>query len=87
MTPETENSPPVSRWRPSALEWACLVAGLFFCLHYAWVLDDAFVYYRYVDNLLVLGHGLVYNQGEYVEGFTSPLWLLILTLLRLTTAD
>lgn len=87
MTPETETSPPVSRWRPTALEWTCLVAGLFFCLHYAWVLDDAFVYYRYIDNLLVLGHGLVYNQGEYVEGFTSPLWLLLLTLLRLTTAD
>jgi hypothetical protein len=45
-------------------------------------MDDAFVYFRYVDNLLFLKQGLVYNGGEYVEGFSSPLYCLILIALR-----
>ena len=64
--------------RPTPLEWLCLAAGLFLTLRYAWFLDDAFVYYRYVDNLLFLGRGLVFNEGEYVEGCSSPAWTLLL---------
>jgi len=45
-------------------------------------MDDAFVYFRYVDNVLFLKQGLVYNGGEYVEGFSSPLYCLILIALR-----
>ena len=37
--------------------------------------DDAYISYRYARNL-VLGHGLVFNVGEYVEGFTNLLWTL-----------
>jgi len=51
-------------------------------LHYAWILDDAFVYFRYVDHWVLLDAGLVYNRGEYVEGFTSPFWILVLGALR-----
>jgi len=69
-----------SLWRlPSASEWVCLAAGSFLIVHYAWLMDDAFVYFRYVDNFLFLKLGLVYNAGEYVEGFSSPLWLILLT--------
>jgi hypothetical protein len=68
--------------RPSLTEWLCLVAGLFLVQHYAWLYDDAFVYFRYVDNLIHLDYGLVYNQGEYAEGYSSPLWALILIVLR-----
>jgi hypothetical protein len=50
-------------------------------------MDDAFVYFRYADNLLFLNLGLVYNQGEFVEGFSSPLWMLLLTGLRATGAN
>ena len=39
--------------------------------------DDAYIAMRYARNL-VEGRGLVYNPGERVEGFTSPLWVLIL---------
>jgi hypothetical protein len=70
--------------RPSAVEIACLVAGLGLTLTYAWLLDDAYIYFKYVDNWLFLGRGLVYNPGEYAEGFTSPLWLLLLAALRRT---
>jgi hypothetical protein len=45
-------------------------------------MDDAYVYFRYVDNWVFLGHGLVYNRGEFVEGFSSPLWALLLSGLR-----
>ncbi len=73
--------------RPGPIEWICLAAGLFLSLQYAWVMDDAYVYFRYIENLLVLDYGLVYNHGEYVEGFSSPLWLLLLTALRATGLD
>jgi 4-amino-4-deoxy-L-arabinose transferase-like glycosyltransferase len=41
--------------------------------------DDSFIFYRYAENL-ANGHGLVYNPGEFVEGFSSVLWTLILAL-------
>jgi len=39
-------------------------------------IDDAYISYRYARNLAD-GLGLVYNAGEYVEGFTNPLWTLL----------
>jgi arabinofuranosyltransferase len=41
--------------------------------------DDAFIFFRYAENALS-GQGLVFNPGERVEGFSSPLWLLLLVL-------
>jgi arabinofuranosyltransferase len=41
--------------------------------------DDSFIFYRYAANL-VSGHGLVFNPGEYVEGYSSILWTLLLSL-------
>jgi hypothetical protein len=37
--------------------------------------DDAMVSMRYAWNL-AHGHGAVWNPGEYVEGYTNPLWML-----------
>src|SRR5262245_41645901 len=42
-----------------------------------WVGDDAFITLRVVDNFL-RGLGLVWNGGERVQVFTSPLWTLLL---------
>jgi len=44
-----------------------------------WTLDDAFITFRYSENW-VLGHGPVYNPGEYVEGYTTFLWMALLAL-------
>jgi len=44
--------------RPTAIEWLCLAASLLLSLQYSWLLDDAFIYFRYVDNLVHLGRGL-----------------------------
>lgn len=68
--------------RPTVVEWVLLALGLVLVIQYAWILDDAYVYFRYVDNFVHYDFGWVYNEGEFVEGYTSPLWLLILTALR-----
>ena len=60
------------------LPWLALLAWL---TSVAWFLtDDAFISFRYVRNLLE-GHGLVFNPGEYVEGYTNFLWILELAAL------
>ena len=41
--------------------------------------DDGAIFFRYADNLAA-GHGPVWNIGEPVEGFSSPLWLLLLSM-------
>ena len=47
----------------------------------SWFLvEDAFISFRYVRNLLD-GHGLVFNRGERVEGYSNFLWVLELALL------
>ncbi|MCB9796847.1 MAG: hypothetical protein H6741_29450 [Alphaproteobacteria bacterium] len=38
--------------------------------------DDAWISFRYARNL-VEGHGLVWNPGERVEGYTNFLWVLL----------
>ncbi len=61
-----------------SLLWLALLAWL---TSVAWFLtDDAFISFRYVRNLLE-GHGLVFNPGEYVEGYTNFLWILELAAL------
>ena len=57
----------------SFLPWLALLGWL---SSVAWFLtDDAFISFRYTRNLLD-GHGLVFNPGEYVEGYTNFLWIL-----------
>ncbi len=41
--------------------------------------DDAFISYRYAGNL-VEGHGLVWNPGERVEGYSNFLWTLLVAI-------
>ena len=73
--------------RPTIVEWVLLAFGLVLTIQYAWILDDAYVYFRYVDNLVYYDFGWVYNEGEYVEGYTSALWQLILTFFRFLGVD
>ncbi|MBD3349412.1 MAG: hypothetical protein GF400_09500 [Candidatus Eisenbacteria bacterium] len=76
-----------TRLRPALTEILAVVVGLALVLRYAWLMDDAYVYFRYVDNLVIGGEGLVWNPGEYVEGFSSPLWALLLALVRSLRLD
>lgn len=59
-----------------------LAEGLLYvvCAIAAWIVrflqDDAFITYRYARNL-ARGNGLVFNEGEKVEGYTNFLWTLM----------
>lgn len=44
--------------------------------------DDAYITFRYAANYTA-GHGLVYNIGEHVEGYTNFLWTILMVLGRL----
>ena len=45
--------------------------------HWAFTVDDAYISFRYARNL-VEGHGLVFNEGERVEGYSNFLWVLLI---------
>lgn len=52
-----------------------------YCLFLSWSfwfqnVDDAYISYRYGKNLMN-GNGMVYNTGEYVEGYTNFLWTVV----------
>ncbi len=70
------------RWRGLA-RWAALGVTCAVALAWAWglrwIADDAFISFRYARNL-VDGHGLVFNPGELVEGYTNFLWTALIAL-------
>ncbi|WP_437876708.1 hypothetical protein [Sorangium sp. So ce513] len=43
----------------------------------SFTIDDAYISYRYARNL-ARGLGLVYNEGERIEGYTNFLWTVLL---------
>lgn len=45
-------------------------------------LDDALIYLRYIENAIA-GRGLVYNDGVYFNGLTSPLFSYLVLVLAL----
>jgi arabinofuranosyltransferase len=49
-----------------------LFHGIFY-FHYT--ADDAYITYRYASNF-AHGHGLVWNLGQWVEGYTDFIWVL-----------
>lgn len=56
-----------------SLPWLALLGWL--SSHWWTVRSDAFISFRYARNLIE-GHGLVFNPGEYVEGYSNFLWVL-----------
>lgn len=48
--------------------------------------DDAYISFRYLD-MLRRGHGLVYNPGEIVEGYSNLLWMILLMPAAFARAD
>ena len=53
--------------------WIALLGYLAYTSRF--LTDDAFISFRYARNLLE-GHGLVWNPGERVEGYSNFLWVL-----------
>jgi arabinofuranosyltransferase len=48
-----------------------------FIVHRAWLLDDSYITFRTVENL-INGYGLTWNTFERVQTYTHPLWMLML---------
>ena len=63
------------RWLPFLL--GVLLMGGHQLRSWPWTLDDAFITFRYAENLAA-GLGPVFNPGEQVEGYTNFLWMLLL---------
>jgi len=72
VTPENSSQKPRTLSNPWVIGIVVLAAG---CMaeaytHFVW--EDFLITFRFSENL-VAGRGLVYNAGERVFGFTSPL--------------
>lgn len=67
------------RWLRLALVIGLIGLGLYNALDNATCFDDAYISLRYAENF-VAGKGLVYNEGEYVEGYTNFLWTILVAL-------
>ena len=66
-----------------AIFWTLLISTVLYGLMATWfmmsgveAIDDAYISLRYARNL-VSGTGLVYNPGEYVQGYTNFLWVML----------
>ncbi|MBI4580629.1 MAG: hypothetical protein HY718_13055 [Planctomycetes bacterium] len=72
---------PVTSSPTDAGYWAvaALLAGVAaaFVTYRAWVTDDAFITFRHILNVHA-GNGPVFNPGFRVQGYTHPLWFLLL---------
>jgi hypothetical protein len=65
-----------------------LAVGLlaFHANHFDFINDDAFISFRYADNLVRHGE-LTYNIGERVEGYTNFLWTMVIAAVLALGAD
>jgi len=78
---------PRAKWLRVLLTIIPPLTALAFALWYGSILvDDAFITFRYAENLAA-GHGLVFNPGQAVLGTSSPLMAILLGLLKLVGAD
>lgn len=75
-------------WLPWLAVAGALAALVHFVAQHAFsIYDDAYIYFRYAENLSA-GCGLAFNCGSSpVEGFTSPLYLVLLWLGAMLTGD
>lgn len=72
-----------SHHKEALLFCGALLVRLAFHLYTGFTADDAFITFRYAENLAA-GDGLVYNLGQHVLGISTPLFALLLAALSLT---
>lgn len=71
----------VSEKNAQYLVYALLALFTFAIFYTAWVVEDAFITFRTVDNFWN-GYGLRWNIDERVMTYTHPLWMLLLLIIR-----
>jgi len=65
---------------------AALLLAVLASLSFSATAADAFISFRYAQNL-ASGEGLVFNQGERVEGVSNLLWVLLMSLSEAVRLD
>ena len=81
MHNQSQDSTHLSEPHPSNVNFlwgfqtAIVFASIWEAVRMRWLSDDAFISFRYAKHWSE-GHGLVYNIGEWVEGYTNLLWTL-----------
>ncbi len=65
-------------WRVIALVYAAGLGAMMLYANLAFYHDDAYITLRYARNLID-GAGVVWNPGEYVQGYTNFLHLLLVS--------
>ena len=56
--------------------WLVVALAIAHIVRLAFVCDDAFISFRYAGHF-ASGHGIVFNLGERVEGYTNFLWVVV----------
>jgi len=80
-----------SRPQRQVLSWVLLLAAIaLFSYHsqmyWQWTEDDAFISLQYARNLTE-GHGLVFNPGERVEGYSNFSWVILASVVMKAGGD
>jgi arabinofuranosyltransferase len=75
-TPSKTSLPALDRVDLAVLLTVCVLA-LAHAFWFSHTAGDAFISFRYVNNW-VRGHGLVFNPGERVMGYSNFLWVVLL---------
>jgi len=76
-----------ARRRPRLAIGLATAGALAFAVAADGLVDDAYIQFRYAANLAV-GHGLVFNLGQRIEGASGGLWIFLLAALsRLLRID
>lgn len=73
-------------WRLGALAYALSLAAVILYANRDFYHDDAYITLRYARNLIA-GVGVVWNPGEYVQGYTNFLHLILVSLLGALDVD
>jgi arabinofuranosyltransferase len=68
------------------LPYVAVAVLLVLVVRSAWVTEDAYITLRTVDNW-ISGYGLRWNVDERVQGYTHPLWMLLLSALYTLTRE
>lgn len=75
---------PLPKWLIGCLIGFFASRLVLFLFAYRSFIDDTYIFMRYADNFAA-GKGMVYNAGENVMGFTSPLYTYALGIVRFVT--
>ena len=73
----TASAPNTARLTKSLMIAGALCSSVLAYIYFPESIDDAYITLRYARNLYE-GHGLVFNVGERVEGFSNFTWLSLL---------